>query len=444
MGMSSRIVLRIAAAAGIIVAGIVGEYLIARKVEKGIRAEFRPDPAVERAARLTPVVDPAPVPAPTALPLTGGDGALPDGYPIAHIDGAAFRSLLVHGKYEDLDRYFEELQNDFEADNKREAWIDGAADAFGSAEPSLEPLLDAWVAATPNSFAPYLARADHWNAVGWARRGTKWAQQTPGEDTDAMKEAMAHATADLNKALAIKPRLVTAMLLRVRVLTTNSKTKEMRAQVDRATAVCPGCFSIREAYLLGTRPRWNGTYEAMHAFAATCDPAKNARCRVLDGFEDYDLADLAFADKRIEDAQQAIDRAVVLGDCSVFLTLRAHIRLARKDVEGSLADAQKAVALRYGVEPLAVEAEALYTLQRWEPAGQALLEAVRLDPTDARIKEIAGYTVKGLALDGWKDAQAGRRDDALRKLDLAAEMAPSTRELIAMRAQVLAGDLYAK
>lgn len=214
----------------------------------------------------------------------------------------------------------------------------------------------------------------------------------------------------------------------------------MRAQVDRVTTLCPGCFDIREQYLLGARPPSNGTYEAMHAFASTCDPATNARCRVLDGFEEYDCAELALQGGRLDDAQAAIDCAAALGDCARFLTLRARLDSARKNPESALADAQKALALDHAVEELTVEVEALNALHRPEPAGEALLEAARLDPTGPRIKELAGDTVRSLAYDGWKDAQAGRRDDGLRKFDLAAEIAPSTEELIAMRAQALMGD----
>ncbi|HEY5146969.1 MAG TPA: DUF4034 domain-containing protein [Polyangiaceae bacterium] len=427
----------------VVVVGAVGWYVVFTMV----RSRLHPSPPVPapsavqaaREERTVPVVEPAPVPVPTAIPLVGGDGTLPDGYPVAHVDGAALRSLLWHAQYADLNRYVTQFQDAFENDNKREYWIEGAADAFDSAEDSLATRLDAWVAATPESFVPYLARAAHWNAVGWARRGTKWSKDTAAADKAAMGEALDRALADAAKALALRPKLASARLIRVRALSARGTQAAMRAEVDRAVAGCPGCFRIRLVYLLETTPRWGGTYAAMHAFAATCNPAINVRCRVLDGVVDYDRADLAWIDKRLPDAEGAIDRAIALGDCASFFVERSHIRLARKNFDGALADANAALPLRYSSDTLVAQADALYGLKRWEDAGRALLDAVRLDPTDSRVKDLTPSTVKALVYQGWSDAQAGSRDDALRLLDLAAELAPSDREVLRRREQVLLG-----
>lgn len=401
------------------------------------------DPASIEAARerrTAPAVEPAPAPLPTALPLVGGDGIMADGYPVAHVDGAAFRSLLWHGKYEELNRYFDELQSDFETDNKREYWISGAADAFGSAEASLTERLDAWVAATPGSFAPHLARGAHWNGVAWARRGAHWAKDTPAADMAAMNEAFDHAWTDLTTALSLRPKLVHARLLRVRVLSARSDHRAMRAEVDRAIAVCPGCYRIRVVYLLDTTPRWGGTYDAMRAFAATCDPAVNVRCRVLPGFVDNDLADLAWIDSKMADAEGASNRAVALGDCASFLLERSNIRRIRSDFAGALEDADRALALWYDASTLVARSDALFGLKRWEPAGRALLETLRLDPTESQAKYIAPYVVKNLEYEGWNDAQAGRREEGLRLYDLAAELAPLDDDVLGRRARLLLGS----
>ena len=439
MGKKLKVASGVALACAIVIAGVALELGVAKKLHTVVHADESAKAQVAREERTLPVVDPAPVPVPTALPLVGGDGTLPDGYPVAHVDGAALRSLLWHGNYADLDRYFGQLQDAFEADNKREYSIDGAADAFGSAEAELSPRLDAWVAATPNSFAPYLARASHSLALGWARRGEKWAKDTPDDDLAAMHEALQAAAVDADKALALRPKLIAAMVIRVRLLSAGPSQAEMRRVVDRATAICPGCFRIRASYLLDTTPRWGGTYAAMHAFAATCNPARNVRCRVLDGFVDYDQADLAWMAGRLPDAEAAIDRAVALGDCATFLVKRSAIRYARHDYEGALADADKALPLWFAPETLVARADALSGLRRWEPAGRMLLDAVRLEPTQRRAKEIGPYAVNGLLYEGMTDAGAGRRDDALRLLDLAAELAPSSPQVLGARARVLLG-----
>src|SRR5450432_843427 len=96
-----------AALVSVVIVGAVGWSVVFRMVRERLHAsQPAADPSAvqaQREERTMPVVEPAPAPVPTAIPLAGGDGTLPDGYPIAHVD--------------------------------------------------------AWVAATPESFAPYLRPA---------------------------------------------------------------------------------------------------------------------------------------------------------------------------------------------------------------------------------------------------------------------------------------------
>src|SRR5207247_2540126 len=153
--------------------------------------------------RQSKVAEVAPAPLPTQLPLVGGDGVDSDGYPLKWIDRAALRSLLRAERYADLTRYFEQLQTAFETDPKKEYWISDAPSAFASAEAELLPLLDAWVAASPQSFAPYLARGAYRVHLGFARRGARWAKETHESDFAAMADAHKKAYVDLEQALSI-------------------------------------------------------------------------------------------------------------------------------------------------------------------------------------------------------------------------------------------------
>lgn len=391
-----------------------------------------------RAQRVAPLIDVAPVPIPKALPLIGAEGKTADGYPTQSVDGAGLRSLLWHERWDELDRHFAQFQEAFEADEKHEYWPIDAGAAFASADPSIEPKLDAWVAARPASFAARFARGAHWNGVGWARRGGKWAKDTPASDFASMDDAFRKALVDLDAAIAMKPKLMAARLERMRVLTAHENRGEMRAEVDRATAACPGCFQIRASYLLNTRPRWGGTYAAMTTYASSCDAARNARCRWLLGYVDLDRAKIAR--EGTKDGASDIERALTFGEASDFLLERARIRIAKSDWQGAHADAERALVVRPGVpEAMFLHAEALYGSKTWEPAGQALLDGLRLDPSDAHAKGLAPDVVLGLLNEAWTHNQAGRREDALRVLDIAAELAPSDREVIGRRAWLIVG-----
>lgn len=114
-----------------------------------IAVKWRLDAAKEEQAlmlsRLKPFVEVAAVPEPTGLPLRGVEGFDADGYPTQWVDLAGLRSLLKHRRFPALDAAFTHFQDAFEKNPRFERWPADAAEAFGSAEPSLRPLLQEWV-----------------------------------------------------------------------------------------------------------------------------------------------------------------------------------------------------------------------------------------------------------------------------------------------------------
>jgi tetratricopeptide (TPR) repeat protein len=395
----------------------------------------------ERAQRQAPVAEVAPAPLPTTVPLVGEEGRDTDGYPTRYVDRAALRTLLWHKRYADLTRHFERFQSDFEADPRREYWPSDAGDAFDSAEPDLLPGLDAWAAATPESFAPYLARGRHSVTVAYARRGTKWARETAREHFAAMEEAMQRGLADLDQAITLRPRLVAAMRTKISAFRSRGALEEMRQTVDQALAVCPACFQVRATYVGSIVPRWGGSYEAMRDFAREGNTALNPRMRFLPGYVDLDRAQMFLIEKSPQDALAAIERACALGEYWEFLEQRAEIRDHLNDPSGALADLERAIALRPGHPRLLIwRAYVHHRAQRWEPAGRDLLAGIRMDPTDWRARWMLDAVVKGLIYDGWVHHKAGRRQDALRIYDLAAELAPRNPEVQSRRKWVIAGE----
>jgi tetratricopeptide (TPR) repeat protein len=387
------------------------------------------------------VTEVAPAPLPTTVPLVGEEGQDADGYPRRYVDRAALRALLWHKRYADLTRYFEQFQSDFEADPRREYWPSDAGDTFDSAEPDLLPALDAWVAATPQSFAPYLARGNHWVAAAYARRGTKWARETAREDFAAMEEAMERGLADLDQAIALRPRLVAAMRTKISAFKSRVASEEMRQTLDQAVAVCPGCFQVRAAYVGSLVPRWGGSYGEMRDFAREGNLALNPRMRFLPGYVDRDRAQVFLIEKSPQKALAAIERACALGEYWEFLEQRAEIRDHLNDPSGALADLDRAITLRPGHPRLLIwRAYVHHRALRWEAAGRDLLAGIRMNPTDRTARRILDTVVQGLMYDGWVHHKAGRRQDALRVYDLAAELAPTNREVQSQRNWVIAGE----
>jgi len=297
-----------------------------------------------RAKRQAVVSLVAPAPLPLGVPLLGPVGVDAEGYPTQWVDRPAVRSLLSHRKLTELSGFIERFQADFEADPRKEYWPADAAAALDSAEPELRALLDEWVAAAPTSFAPLLARGAYFTAVGFARRGAKWAKDTPNADFDAMADAFAPARADLKRALELRPRAVAAYRGLIQMEAAGGTPAGARHAVDAATATCAACFQIRTVYLLNARPRWGGSYDAMRAYAAAAPVADNRRLALLAGYVDWDLAVIAESEKKYDVALTAIARAIALGDHWAFLLQRASIEARKDDLDAALRDIERAHA----------------------------------------------------------------------------------------------------
>jgi tetratricopeptide (TPR) repeat protein len=410
---------------------------------RGTRLGAAPADSVtaERERRTTAVIEVAPGPVPSALPLIGDkDATGPDGYPLAYVDRPALRSLVWHRRFPEATRYLTEFEDAFEADPKRELWPSDAADAFTTSDASLREQLDMWVASSAGSFAPLLARGMYLLDIGTARRGSKWAADTPAADMKAMEGTLVEARRDLEAALAIRPRLVVALRNLIRLAAFAGTRDERDRFVARAIEVCPSCFLPRGTYLAFLSPRWGGTYEAMQAFAARADPANNPRFRWLPGYAERDRADAARRAKNLDEAEAAIERALAPGEFWLFLRERAKIREARGDAAGALADIERALSQRPGEPELLFErAGALARLKRWEEAAAPLLAGLRVDAASAEGRWAYDMVLKGLDWQGWEYAKAARREDALRLYALALELAPNDRMFSRRRAGVILG-----
>jgi tetratricopeptide (TPR) repeat protein len=396
--------------------------------------------AHERQRRITTVADLAPVPVPTALPLVGPEGRNHEGEPNAYVDRPAFRSLLFHGDHAALTRYLERLQAAFEADPACEYWPIDAGDAFVSAEPELLPRLDAWAAATPDSFAPYLARAAYFSAVAQARRGAKWALETPFEDFAAMRDAVRRGIADAERALAIRPKLVAAQRLVIKLSGLDEDGGRRRAALDQALAACPTCFQVRVTYIFAILPRWGGSHAAMKAFARASTHPARPRLRHLAGYADLDVAWLRRRDGNLVAAREAVARSLAFGEQWEFLQELAAIELADHKPARAIEALDRAAAARPGhPDVLADRARARGAAERWEEAGDDLLAALRAEPTHSDARRYHPTIVRGLAREAWAQHLAGYPENARRIIGLAVELAVDDVEVLRHKTAIEGG-----
>lgn len=389
-------------------------------------------------SRLKPFVEVAAVPEPTGIPLLGVEGFDADGYPTQWVDMAGLRSLLKHRRFAALDTAFTHFQDAFEKNPRFERWPADATDEFGSAEPSLRPLLQDWVAHSPDSFAAWLALGSHLEAVAHGQRGAKVVRETSDTEFDEMRETLPVALDALEHALRLRPKLVAARAEELWVLVLMSDAFRFHETVKLADQSCPSCFLHRVVVMQSLRPRWGGTYEAMRAYAKSAPVAENPRLRFLKGYVELDRAEIAVHDDRLPDAMEEVEKACALGEHWAFLRERAHVERRGKAFDQARKDLDRALELRPANPDVLIErAELHLDLKDGESAGKDLLAALRVNPSHFRGEQVYGPTVQTLIHDAWVFRNAGRRDDALRVLDVAAELAPLDGEVIGRRVIVL-------
>lgn len=421
----------------------------------------QPDPpqvAEAREARQQAVADLAPrqlpAPAPEAattasgaaspLPLLGEEGDDAYGFPKRYVDRVALRGFLFRDRFADLTRAVEALQDAFEQDQSLERWPYDAAVALGTAEKEILPKLDAWVAASPQSFAPYLARGAHWANAAYARRGSNWSEHTAVSDFAAMNDALERAFPDLRRALELRPGLVVAMneLIHAYQLVPGSEKARERV-IDAAVGACPTCFVIDLTYLQTLIPRWGGSYAKVKAYVKRRSTPDNPRAALLPGFIDVDKSAKPHREHRYKEALAWVERACKRGEYWSFLVSRADLELAMGDTDEALSDLDRAAEQRPGhPDILYARARALGIAKRYEDAGRDLRAGIAVDPAHWRVRanaQLLPGLVSGLMVAGWEHFQKGDREGALRDYDLACELAPGNREAQGRREFIVTG-----
>lgn len=377
--------------------------------------------------------DAVPAPVPTELPLVGPVGVDADGYPTQWVDRPAMQSLLRHHRFDDLDRYFADLQDRFEADPRKEYWIGDAAAAFASANADLAVLLDEWLKAKPASWAAYLARGEHRIEMGLRTK-----PRNGGPDslkvTAQGKATLALAFEDLDQALALRPKLVEAMTEKLA-----TEPPDAKAILERANVVCPTCFLPKVAYIVSRAPSYGGSYSEMSAFAAGWNASDNPRFAWLAGFVDADQCSWLVRKRDLVGAEAAITRALSHGDASYFHVCRGRIRWHQRDIEGAFLEFDRANSIRHGSpSTLAMRASMARSSGRFEIAGESLRDAVRVDIRDPEVVSAWGGVMDALGSEGARRARAGDAKGASALYDLTWQIQPRDGQNLLWRARVIA------
>jgi tetratricopeptide (TPR) repeat protein len=358
--------------------------------------------------------------------MLGRSGTDAYGYPNDLPDKLTLLALLREKRFEELSSHLESLQAAFEEDFRKERWPYVAFDAFGAADKEVGRLIEEWMRAMPDSFAPYQARAEHKIALAWHYRGTKWADLTSKKRFKKMAKVLATVPVDLDRALELRPALVQAYSARLRLVRAFGLSIDNRTAIlEAALRHCPYCFGVRAAYLGSIEPRWGGSHELMAAKAADWQYTdKNPKLRQLLGFPDSDRCDL-LSRKKPAEAVELCERAIAEGPSAWFLLPKgkALINLERYDEAVEvLSDALDIFPQR--VSFLSMRGFALLKAERYDEAARDLVLATRIDPLHKQAAKNLKYILTKLVHRAYAQAKAGKLDEAIAEYTRVLNMHP--------------------
>ncbi len=180
----------------------------------------------------------------------------------AHAAGGPDRlqilDLLRDRQFDRLERQLDGYLARYEAGETSDEVVRSAYKSFASADPDLEPLLNAWIAKQPQSTAARMARASYYLSLAWVLRGSAWTQNTARVRIDAMERYMDLARTDLRAVILLNPRqsIAYAALINIGMAMFDEASTDFLVRMGLKAS--PRSFVIRENYVYSLSPWWRG------------------------------------------------------------------------------------------------------------------------------------------------------------------------------------------
>jgi Flp pilus assembly protein TadD len=371
---------------------------------------------------------------PEGAAFVGEEGTDADGYPRKRPDRTVMLALLRARRFAELDAAFEVYQGAFEADFRKEWWPLDAVQAFGVPDDGLQAHLDAWVAASPESYGAAAARGAWHVAKAWKARGGGRISETSEEQLEGMRKEHVLAALDYRRALDLRPRFVAAVHGLFPIARGDGAAADIADLLALGRASCDACYELHQTALISHAPRWGGSWADMDAIAAKTIARlgkDNPKLRWLAGWSAFDRCRTLREDGTLDAAGKACDEALTHGDDPRILGERAEIFNAQERFAEALDPLDRALAIapqdRECLRARAIaRGRAEGTTRDITGSAQDMLVARRLDPSDERQEQSVRWMLQKLRYDAGQAAQAGKPEEEKRLRALAEAIAPGS------------------
>jgi tetratricopeptide (TPR) repeat protein len=181
-------------------------------------------------------------------------------------DQTFLQAALRAGRFAELEHRLEVLYQPVRAAHCSDRPIYYAFQAFDDSAQDLEMRYAQWLAASPRSPWPYVARASFILQRAMAARGSKVAQDTAPERFAAMRSLLEKAIDDLRAAQLIEPDLSLAAGKQVTIARYYSSPEETRQVFERYREQLPRSYAVVMAYTPNLQARWGGNAQELAQF----------------------------------------------------------------------------------------------------------------------------------------------------------------------------------
>ncbi len=284
-----------------------------------------------------------------AVPPPDASAAVPPKPVLSNLKRIQYLELFRNGRFDVLTAEADAIQSEFETDpGQFEYVVNDFYHVFDARYRNSGDLLDAWVDSAPWHYAPYLARAVQHYGLAWDARGGRFASETSEEQFRGLEEHFRSAAADIESALAIRPTLLTAYILRIGMLNAMGDNAGEERAFRRGHSLFPASYNLYHMILWARSPRWGGSFEEMNRFALEAFDSVRVHPGFYSLFGEM-LADQAWHYYRTEDysrAEALYTRALDYGEFNEFYLGRSRVYEELGDYPSALADANAALRIR--------------------------------------------------------------------------------------------------
>lgn len=260
-------------------------------------------------------------------------------------------SRLYARDFEHLEHLLQGLQVRYERDFLNEVDLQSLLTLIlDLGEPEAEAYFSEWIQQYPRTYPARLARGVYYVGMGWQARGRLFAEQLTPHQIEGMRAYFAKGTHDLEKALDMNPRLLSAHAYLINLHMNLSPPGVLAAYKDRALALDPYSVMVRWNYVLSLTPLWGGSVEQVELFARATAPymEANPHLRFIGGAPAMARGQVAILQKppRHSDVILRYSEAISFGDHWSYYFTRGDAYAMTQQWNLAVRDYEKVVQIR--------------------------------------------------------------------------------------------------